>query len=131
MKKTAAALALILVASSFAPVNTLRGTWQYVGGIYNGQHEGATKGYNLQRKYTDATFDAFVIEKGHQSEKYQSGYYILKNDSCVETETFSSQPSKLTGIPVHYRYVVRHDSLILMGKLPTGMVVEEYWKKGK
>lgn len=129
MKKIIVALALIIVASSFVPVNTLRGSWRFVGGIYNGKREGATKGYNLERKYTDATFDAYVVEKGHQPDKYQSGYYILKNDSCIETETFSSQPSKLTGVPVHYHYVVRHDSLILMGKLPTGMTVEEYWKK--
>ena len=131
MKKIAFALLLIVIASSFSPVQTLKGTWRYIGGIYNGKKEGPTKQYALQRKYTDATFDAYVVEKENKSEKYQSGYYTLKNDSCIETETFSSQPSKLTNVPVHYRYVVRHDSLILTGKLPTGMVVEEYWKKQK
>ncbi len=131
MKKVAIAILLIFAASSFSPVQTLKGTWQFVGGIYNGKREGRTKQYTLQRKYTDATFDAYVLENGYKPEKYQSGYYTLKNDSCIETETFSSQPSRLTNIQVHYRCEVRHDSLILSGKLPTGMVVEEYWKRQK
>src|SRR6185312_9469121 len=99
MKNTAAALLLIVVVSSFAPVQTLKGTWQFAGGVYNGKREGATKKYALQRKYSDSQFDAFVVENGSKPEKYQSGYYILKGDSCIETETFCSQPYKLTGVP--------------------------------
>src|SRR3569623_201714 len=111
MKKIIIFLLLIIVASSFANVRTLKGTWQFAGGIYNGRQEGPTKKYTLQRKYTDTTFDAYLVEKGSKPQKYQSGYYAIKNDSCTETETFSSQSSKLTGIPVHYHYELRHDSL--------------------
>jgi hypothetical protein len=129
MKKIVTASLLIVITSSFSTVQTLKGTWKFVGGIYNGKREGATKEYSLQRIYSNSQFDAFIVEKGSKPEKYQSGYYTLKGDTCIETETFSSQPSKLTGVPVHYQYEVRRDSLILKGTLPTGMVVEEYWKK--
>jgi hypothetical protein len=129
MKKIVVALLLFIISSSFCSVQTLKGTWQFVGGIYNGKQEGETKDYTLERRYSNSQFDAFVVEKGSKPEKYQSGYYTLKGDSCIETETFSAQPSKLTGIPVHYLYEIRHNSLILKGTLPTGMVVEEYWKR--
>src|ERR1700761_9235889 len=117
-----------LIFFAFQSSKTLKGTWQFVGGIYNGKKEGATKEYALQRQYTATNYQAFVVEKGYKPEKYETGNYILKADTCVDTETFSSQPSKITNIPIHYQYVIRHDSLILRGKLPTGMQVEGYWK---
>lgn len=120
-----------LIAVSFQEVKTLKGTWEFVGGIYNGKKEGAPTAYTLQRKYDRTTYDAFALEKGYKPEKYESGNYILAADTCTDTETFSSQPSKITNIPIHYAYTVRNDTLILRGKLPTGMQVEEYWKKVK
>src|ERR1700761_4094247 len=89
---------LILLISSFAGKPTLKGTWEFKGGIYNGKKEGAPAEYTLQRKYKTDNFDAFLLEKGEKPQKYQSGKYELRPDSCFETETFSAQPSKLTGI---------------------------------
>jgi hypothetical protein len=126
------ALLIILTCCSFIQaVNPLKGTWVFKGGIYNGKKEGAPTEYSLQRKYTANNFDAFLLEKGVKPEKYQSGKYRLKSDSCFETETYSAQPSKLTGITLKYRYSIRKDTLIFQGILPTGMVVTEYWKKVK
>lgn len=119
-----------VICYSFAPV-TLKGTWNFAGGIYNGKREGAPVGYTLQRKYQYDTFDAYLLEKGSKTQKYQSGNYSLNNDTCLETETFSAQPSQLTGKTITYHYSIRQDSLILKGTLPTGMTVEEYWKKVK
>ena len=131
MKRLTIALLLIIVASAFSVEKTLKGTWEYLGGIYNGKKEVAPTDYTLQRKYTDTTFEAFGTDSANKPEKFEAGNYTLKSDTCIETETYSSQPSKLMGIPVHYLYEVRNDSLILKGKLPSGMVVEEYWKKVK
>ena len=120
-----------LIVSSFQIKPTLVGTWQFVGGIYNGKKEGATVDYKLQRKYTPGRYEAFASEKGYKTRKYEAGNYIFKGDTCVDTETFSSQPSKITNIPIHYLYTLRNDTLTLSGVLPTGMRVEEYWKKVK
>jgi hypothetical protein len=109
----------------------LEGKWQYSGGTYNGKKEGGTEGYQLQRTYTDKNFEAFMVEDGGQPEKYQAGDYTLKGDSCTETETFSAQPSKLTGVAIHYKYKINKDTLIFAGQLPTGMQVEEHWTKLK
>jgi len=132
MKKlltTAAAGLILLTACNYT--NNLEGKWQYAGGIYNGKKEGGTEGYQLQRTYTDKQFEAFMIEDGGAPQKYQAGDYNLSKDSCTETETFSTQPSKLTGVAVHYNYKLKNDTLTLTGKLPTGMQVEEYWTKLK
>jgi hypothetical protein len=131
IKRIIANVAIVIIFSSFQQPPTLKGTWIFQGGIYNGKKEGAPVGYSLQRKYQADKFDAYFIEKGEKTQKYQSGNYQLKNDTCLETETYSLQPSKLTGITLHYHYTIRRDSLILQGTLPTGMVVEEYWKKVK
>lgn len=124
-------LLFILLISSFAGIKTLKGTWIFKGGIYNGKKEGAPKEYTLQRKYDAQHFQAFAVQKGNKPEKYEAGDYLLKGDTCIETETFSSQPSKLIGIPVSYVYSIRHDTLILKATLPTGLKVEEYWKRVK
>jgi len=130
MKKILFAV-LVLVLSSFQAAPNLNGTWEFVGGIYNGKKEGATSGYSLQRKYTPGHYNAFASEKGYKTEKYESGTYVFKGDTCVDTETFSAQPSKITNIPIHYLYTLRNDTLTLKGTLPTGMRVEEYWRKVK
>ena len=130
MKRLTAAI-VILGSCWFNAATTLKGTWIFQGGIYNGKKEGAPAGYTLQRRYQAGKFDAYLVEKGEKTQRYQSGNYELKNDTCFETETYSAQPSKLTGITLHYHYIIRRDSLILQGVLPTGMSVEEYWKKVK
>ncbi|MFI5162114.1 MAG: hypothetical protein ACHQHN_12615 [Sphingobacteriales bacterium] len=131
MRKIALACVIVLVASSFTRVKTLKGTWEYKGGIYNGEKEGTPTDYTLQRKYSDNHFDSFLLEKNTKPEKYEAGNYALRNDTCIETQTFSTQPTKLINVRVHYRYQIRHDSLVFNGTLPSGMVVEEYWKRVK
>lgn len=125
------AVSAITVLSACNNSNSLKGKWDYAGGVYNGKKEGGTQGYQLKRTYTGDNFEAFMIEEGGEPQKYQAGDYKLSGDSCIETETFSTQPSTLTGVAVHYSYKLKNDSLILRGKLPTGMVVEEYWIKEK
>jgi hypothetical protein len=126
------ALVVFLAAtSSFQSVTSLKGTWEFVGGIYNGKKEGAPAEYALRRKYNAVSYEAFAFEKGYKPEKYEAGNYLLKNDTCTDTETFCNQPSKITNIPIHYLFTIRNDTLTLKGALPTGMVVEEYWKKVK
>jgi hypothetical protein len=130
MKKYAL-ISLVLGLYSFDNSKTLKGIWQFAGGIYNGKKEGAPDGYTLQRKYTAQHYQAFVIEEGVKPEKYEIGNYTLKGDTCIDTETFCSQPSKITNIPIRYLYTLRNDTLTLKGTLPTGMQVEEYWKRVK
>ena len=62
---------------------------------------------------------------------YEKGDYKLKTDSCLETQTYSRQPSKLTGITVHYAYQIKNDTLTFNGILPNGTTVMEYWKRVK
>ena len=124
-------LPLFFILCSFQNQPTLKGTWEFVGGIYNGKKEGAPTGYALHRKYDAIHYDAYAIEKGYKTERYEAGTYIFKGDTCVDTETFCSQPSKITHIPIHYLYTLKNDTLTLKGTLPTGMRVEEYWKKMK
>ncbi|MDP9046798.1 MAG: hypothetical protein M3N14_01590 [Bacteroidota bacterium] len=129
MKKLSTLLIASLLLCSFSTPHNLNGTWEFAGGIYNGKREGATVNYTLQRKYKGGHYEAFAIEKGSKPEKYEAGNYLIAGDTCIDTETFSSQPSKITNIPLHYFYTLRNDTLTLKGKLPGGMIVEEYWKR--
>lgn len=122
---------IIGLLATFQPRVSLKGAWDFAGGIYNGKKEGAPTGYTLQRKYTGAGYQAFVLEKGYKDQKYEAGTYVFKGDTCVDTETFSSEESKILNIPIHYLYTIKNDTLTLKGTLPTGMRVEEYWKKVK
>ncbi|SDS95155.1 hypothetical protein SAMN05216490_2161 [Mucilaginibacter mallensis] len=122
---------LLLILTSFQTADTLKGTWEYAGDIFNDKKEPAPTAYILQRKYTEAHFEAYVIEKGYVPEMYETGDYTLNADSCIEIQTFSTQDSKLLNIPVHYHYKISNDTLILKGILPNGERVEEYWKKVK
>ncbi len=123
--------ALLTLMESFQPAPALKGTWNFVGGIYNGKKEGAPTDYTLQRKYTGNSYQAFALEKGSKPQKYEAGTYVFKSDTCVDTETFSSEESKILNIPIHYLYTLKNDTLTLKGTLPTGMKVEEYWRKVK
>jgi len=55
----------------------------------------------------------------------------LKGDSCFETQTFSLQKSSLTGKTVRYGYMIKNDTLFLIGRLPNKITVLDYWKKVK
>ncbi|MBS1533090.1 MAG: hypothetical protein JSU01_22510 [Bacteroidetes bacterium] len=131
MKKVLGAIALITIFAAFSWENKLKGTWEYMGGLYNGKKDNPPTEYALHRTYDDMHFNAYALEKGYKPERYEAGDYTLKGDTCIEIQTYSSQPTKLKNIPVRYLFAVRNDSLILKGTLPTGMVVEEYWKKVK
>jgi hypothetical protein len=131
MKILTGALLVVIFLSSFYQAQSLEGTWEYAGDIFNGKKEGAPDGYALQRKYSQAHFEAYVIQKGSMPEMYETGDYLLKEDSCLEVQTFSNQDSKLLNIPVHYHYAINNDTLTLKGFLPNGERVEEYWKRIK
>jgi len=122
---------LLVILCSWQQPKSLKGTWQFAGGIYGGKRDTASTDYSLQRKYDKAHFDAFIIEPKEKPVKYQAGDYILQGYTCLETETFSTQPSTLTGKTIHYHIELRNDTLILTGNLPTGLAVQEYWKKLK
>jgi hypothetical protein len=128
-------LTLIAIVSlstlSFAQTKSLKGTWQFNGGIYNGKPDGAPKDYKLQRIYTDKGFTAYASQKGYKTERYEAGNYVLKGDSCFETSTFSSRPSQLLGKRVPYLLKISKTEIIFSGQLPSGMVVEEHWIKIK
>lgn len=133
MKKIciAAIFSLLTIMAFSVPSPSIKGKWRFAGGIYNGKPEGSTDGYQLQRVYTDKTFNAFILASGSKPEKYQSGKYSLSGSKYTETETYSMQPSKLTNKAVQYQISRRKDTLVLKGKLPTGMQVEEYWVRVK
>lgn len=131
MKNLIFAFVALLIFSSFAQVSSLKGTWQYAGGISNGKRYAAPDGFAQQRKYTKDKFEAFLLEKGEKPLRYEAGNYSLKKDSCFETQTYSLEPSTLTGKTIHYRYTIKNDTLFLKGKLPNGIEVEDYWKKVK
>ncbi|MEO8887194.1 MAG: hypothetical protein ABI367_14105 [Mucilaginibacter sp.] len=125
------AVFILMIGASFQKANTLKGTWQFCGGFFNGKRNAAPKEYTLQRKYTAINYEANMLEKGQKPYKYETGNYKLLADTCLETQTFSAQPSKLKGISVHYAYIMRHDTLVLRAKLPNGFVEEDYWKRVK
>ena len=129
MKKITVLILLVALFSSFQQPKTLRGTWQFCGGYFNGKPNPAPKDYSLQRKYTNTNYEAVLLEKGEKPYKYEAGDYKLVGDTCLETQTFSAQPSQLKGITVHFAHTVRNDTLVLKATLPNGFVEEDYWKK--
>jgi hypothetical protein len=129
--KIVALLSIITFIAFGVPSPQLKGKWRFAGGIYNGKPEGSSKEYQLQRVYTNKTFDAYLLAPGNKPEKYQAGNYSLSANNYTETETFSMQPSKLTNKAVQYQISKRKDTLVLKGRLPTGMQVEEYWVRIK
>jgi hypothetical protein len=124
-------LLVVMLMAAVAPKKTLRGNWEFRGGIYNKKKTGAPEGYKLERKYTDNHFEAFMLEKDSLPQKYQAADYVLNKDTCTETETYSGQQSPNVGVPIRYLYKVRNDTLILRTTLPSGMNVEEYWRRMK
>ena len=131
MQRLLSVIIVMMALSSVVEVTSLKGTWQYAGGMSNRKRYATPDGYTQQRNYTKDKFEAFLLEKGEKPLKYEAGNYSLKEDSCFETQTYSLQPSVLTGKLIHYHYRVKNDTLFLKGKLPNGIEVEDYWKKVK
>jgi hypothetical protein len=119
---------LSLAVTSFKSIS-LKGTWAYCGDVFNGKVEGAPTDYKLERKYSADHYDSFLLEKGEKPQKYESGDYTLNADTCLETQTFSAQESKLLNVTIHYVYSLKNDTLTLTGTLPSGSTVKEFWKK--
>jgi hypothetical protein len=131
MKRALICLLLGFVLSSFVQKPSLKGTWQYCGGKFNGKSSPAPTGYTQQRLYTNEKFTAFMLEKGEKDLKYESGDYNLNADTCAETQTYCLQSQDMVYVTVKYHYAIRNDTLVLNGKLPNGAVVEDYWKRVK
>lgn len=131
MQKYIYVIVMAISLSSFMQVKTLKGTWEYAGGISNGKFYPPSADATQQRKYTNNKFEAFLIEKGEKPLKYEAGDYSLRTDSCFETQTYSLQSSVLTEKIINYHFTIKNDTLFLKGKLPNGIEVEDYWKKLK
>jgi hypothetical protein len=120
----------IIIISSCSK-NPIIGTWQYDGGLYNGREQKASPDFQMQRTYTENTFEAFLIEGSAEPELYNSGIFVIKNDTLLIISKFSSRPSQNTDVTIIYKYVIDQNRLTIKGVLPNGMIVEEYWKKVK
>jgi hypothetical protein len=131
MKKILIAFFIVTALCSFNAKPSLKGVWEYAGDIYNGKKQSASNDYKLHRQYDDAHYDAFFIEEGEKPALYEKGDYALKQDTCLETQTYSRQPSKVIGITLKYIYQIKNDTLTLSGTLPNGAIVQEYWKRVK
>ena len=120
----------IIIISSCSK-NPIIGTWQYDGGLYNGREQKASPDFQMQRTYAENTFEAFLIEGSAEPELYNSGIFVIKNDTLLIISKFSSRPSQNTDVTIIYKYVIDQNRLTIKGVLPNGMIVEEYWKKVK
>ncbi|RYY37320.1 MAG: hypothetical protein EOP46_03230, partial [Sphingobacteriaceae bacterium] len=67
-------LALVIILCSFKD-DTLKGVWQYCGGIYNGNKKEPSTAYTLHRKYKKDKYESFMLEPGEKAFKYESGDY--------------------------------------------------------
>lgn len=124
-------LSIVCLCAFTIDQSSLNGTWEYRGGLLNGKMDTASTAYKLQRTYDEQHYEALVIEKGEKPFIYEKGDYKLQADSCFETQTYCSQPSKLLGKTVKYAYLVSNDTLKLIATLPNGNRVEDHWVKVK
>ncbi len=120
---------MILILAAGCSSNTVEGTWQYDGGIYNGKARNAHTDFQMQRTYKSDTYEAFLLEGTAAPELYNSGIYEIKGDSILITSKFSTQPSQNDDVAITYKFRVEKDKMITNGVLPNGMIVEEYWKR--
>jgi hypothetical protein len=118
-------LASLLGACTSGP---MEGTWQYDGGIYNGNSKAAAQDFKMLRTYTKDTYEGKLLE-GQSETRYTAGNYEIRADSVFLTSTFSNQPSQLLGRAQAYKFSIENSRLTISGTLPNGMKVEEYWKK--
>lgn len=130
-KSTIGIFGIFIIVQVACSSTSFKGTWQYDGGIYNDKQQQASPDLKMQRTYTSDKYEAFLLEDGAEPEKYGSGSYEVKGDSFLVTSEYSSQPSQLVGKTISYKFKLDKDRLTLNGTLPSGMKVEEYWKKIK
>ncbi len=134
MKKTTigtSIFAIIILMQVGCSSNSFKGTWQYDGGIYDDKKQNASPDFKMQRTYTSDKYEAFILEEGAETKKYGSGKYEIKGDSFLVTSEYSLQPSQMVGKTIAYKFRLEKEKLTLNGTLPSGMKVEEYWKKVK
>jgi len=132
MKNLIILFALIVeLCASTTGKSTFTGTWEYRGGVFNGQVDGAPTAYALKRVYNNNHYKAILIEKGSPNVIYEKGVYSLKADTCFETQTYSLQPSKVTNKTIKYTFAIRKDTLKLFTVLPNGSRVVDDWLKVK
>jgi hypothetical protein len=131
IKRTLPALLIFTILCSFNVEKSFKGIWEYSGGIYNGKPEAASKDYKLQRSYKANDYEASFLESGEKPMIYEKGSYKLSGDTCLETQTYSLQQSKVLNITIRYHYEIKNDTLTFNGTLPNGTIVQEYWKKVK
>jgi hypothetical protein len=130
MKKTIFPFLAVAFLCSFINGNSsLKGVWEYRGGLLNGKIDSVSTAYKLQRTYDKLHYQALVIEKDAKSFVYEKGDYKLNADTCFETQTYCSQPSKLLGKTIKYIYTVSNDTLKLQATLPNGNKIEDHWVK--
>jgi len=122
-------LIVVVLCSFMSSKTALQGVWEYRGGLINGKVDSVSTAYKLQRTYDKLHYQALVIEKGAKSFVYEKGDYKLNADTCFETQTYCSQPSKLLGKTVKYIYNVSNDTLKLQATLPNGNKIEDHWVK--
>lgn len=132
MRKLILPVIIVSTLCSFSTgFNSLKGVWEYRGGVFNGKIDSASSAYILQRTYDKLHYKALLKEKGEKDVIYEKGDYTLNGDTCLETQTYSLQASKLLNKTVKYTYSVSNDTLKLFSVLPNGNKIEDHWVKVK
>ena len=78
MKRIMTGAMCLVICCAFNFKNSFTGIWEYSGGIYNGKPTGASKNYQLQRKYNGEHYEASFLEPDEQPVTYERGDYIVK-----------------------------------------------------
>jgi hypothetical protein len=120
---------ILQTACTSSPV---KGKWQYDGGVYNGKPIKPSPELIMQQTYNNNSYEAFVLERGLEPQKYAGGNYEIKGDTLKVTGTYSSQAtSQSFGKTIDYQFKIDNNRLTIKGILPNGMQIEEYWKKAE
>jgi hypothetical protein len=120
---------IYLIASSFQSPNSLKGTWVYQGGIYNGLITTAPKGIKLERVYSENEYQAFITNQNGKKTKYEAGNYSLDGNTYIEIQTYSTKPTPAKDKTLRYNYSIKDNKVTFKGKLPDKTSVQETWKK--
>ena len=120
---------IYLIATSFQSPKLLKGTWEYLGGIHNGHPVPPPAGIKLERVYTENQYEGFIVQKNGEKIRYNAGKYTIVNNIYKETQTFSNQPTLLTGKTVDYTYAIRNNKVTFKGQWYGKYPMEDSWKK--